>query len=70
MHRGVSCSINPTITSRRNARFPLAVLSLATALEDRYATQIIDGNVDRAVHRDGAVRAVASGTHSTPSASP
>ena len=39
--------INPTITKRRHARFPLAVLSLATALEDRYATQIIDGNVDR-----------------------
>jgi radical SAM superfamily enzyme YgiQ (UPF0313 family) len=39
--------INPTITSRRSARFPLAVLSLATALEDRYATRIIDGNVDR-----------------------
>jgi anaerobic magnesium-protoporphyrin IX monomethyl ester cyclase len=39
--------INPTITSRRSARFPLAVLSLATSLEGRYATRIIDGNVDR-----------------------
>jgi anaerobic magnesium-protoporphyrin IX monomethyl ester cyclase len=39
--------VNPTITSRRSARFPLAVLSLATSLDDRYATRIIDGNVDR-----------------------
>jgi anaerobic magnesium-protoporphyrin IX monomethyl ester cyclase len=39
--------INPTITSRRSARFPLAVLSLATSLDGRYATRIIDGNVDR-----------------------
>ena len=39
--------INPTITSRRSARFPLAVLSLAQSLEGRYETQIIDGNVDR-----------------------
>lgn len=39
--------INPTITSRRSARFPLAVLSLATALEGRYSARIIDGNVDR-----------------------
>lgn len=37
--------INPTITS--NARFPLAVMSLATALQGRYATRIVDGNVDR-----------------------
>lgn len=39
--------INPTITSRRNARFPLAVMSLAASLEDRYATRFIDGNIDR-----------------------
>jgi radical SAM superfamily enzyme YgiQ (UPF0313 family) len=39
--------INPTITSRRSARFPLAVMSLATALEDKYATHLIDGNIDR-----------------------
>ena len=39
--------INPTITAQRNARFPLAVLSLAAALDGRYAAQIIDGNVDR-----------------------
>ncbi|HVW68068.1 MAG TPA: radical SAM protein [Steroidobacteraceae bacterium] len=39
--------INPTITSARTARFPLAVLSLATALEGRASCQIVDGNVDR-----------------------
>jgi radical SAM superfamily enzyme YgiQ (UPF0313 family) len=36
--------INPRITS--NARFPLAVMNLATALQPRYRTRIIDGNVD------------------------
>ena len=39
--------INPTITKARHARFPLAVMSLASALDGRYATTIIDGNVDR-----------------------
>ncbi|HWG72374.1 MAG TPA: radical SAM protein [Steroidobacteraceae bacterium] len=39
--------INPTITSRRSARFPLAVLNLSAALEGRYASSIIDGNKDR-----------------------
>jgi anaerobic magnesium-protoporphyrin IX monomethyl ester cyclase len=39
--------INPTITSRRHARFPLAVLSLSAALEGRYDSEMIDGNVDR-----------------------
>ena len=39
--------VNPTITSRRSARFPLAVLTLADALEGRYDTDIVDGNVDR-----------------------
>lgn len=39
--------INPTITSRRSARFPLAVLSLAAALDGKYASSIIDGNKDR-----------------------
>lgn len=38
--------INPTITSRRSARFPLAVMSLAASLDGRYATSIIDGNID------------------------
>jgi radical SAM superfamily enzyme YgiQ (UPF0313 family) len=39
--------INPTITSQRNARFPLAILSLSASLEARYACTLIDGNVDR-----------------------
>jgi anaerobic magnesium-protoporphyrin IX monomethyl ester cyclase len=39
--------VNPTITKQRNARFPLAVLSLAAALEGRYPWVLLDGNVDR-----------------------
>jgi radical SAM superfamily enzyme YgiQ (UPF0313 family) len=39
--------INPTITSRRSARFPFAVLNLSAALDGRYASTIIDGNIDR-----------------------
>jgi len=39
--------INPTITSKRHARFPLAVLSLAAALPGRYTPIILDGNIDR-----------------------
>jgi anaerobic magnesium-protoporphyrin IX monomethyl ester cyclase len=39
--------INPTITSHRHARFPLAVMSLAASLEGRHSSSIIDGNVDR-----------------------
>jgi anaerobic magnesium-protoporphyrin IX monomethyl ester cyclase len=39
--------INPTITSRRSARFPLAVLNLSASLDGHYHSSIIDGNVDR-----------------------
>jgi anaerobic magnesium-protoporphyrin IX monomethyl ester cyclase len=39
--------VNPTITQRRNAKFPFAVLNLSAALDDRYTSSIIDGNVDR-----------------------
>jgi anaerobic magnesium-protoporphyrin IX monomethyl ester cyclase len=39
--------INPTITSQRHARFPLAVMSLSASLNGRYQSTIIDGNVDR-----------------------
>jgi radical SAM superfamily enzyme YgiQ (UPF0313 family) len=39
--------INPTMTGKRNARFPLAVLSLRTALEGRHRVAILDGNIDR-----------------------
>jgi anaerobic magnesium-protoporphyrin IX monomethyl ester cyclase len=52
--------INPTITSRRSARFPLAVLNLSAGLDGKYASTIIDGNIDRDFVST-AVRAVASG---------
>src|SRR3546814_10558886 len=41
--------INPTMTSRRSARFPLALLHLSAALDRTMAasSQIIDGNVAR-----------------------
>jgi anaerobic magnesium-protoporphyrin IX monomethyl ester cyclase len=39
--------INPTITSKRSARFPLAVLNLSASLDGKYTSSIIDGNVDR-----------------------
>ncbi|MDB6082421.1 MAG: Radical superfamily enzyme YgiQ, family [Gammaproteobacteria bacterium] len=38
--------INPRMTSRRSARFPLSLLALAGSLQDRYACTVIDGNVD------------------------
>jgi len=38
--------VNPRITSRRSARFPLSVLALAGSLQESYACQVIDGNVD------------------------
>src|SRR5215469_1110170 len=39
--------INPTITSRSSARFPLALLHLSAALGKTGSSEIIDGNVDR-----------------------
>lgn len=39
--------INPTITSRRSARFPLAVLNLSAGLDGKYSSSIVDGNIDR-----------------------
>ena len=53
--------INPTITSRAHARFPLALLSLAQALEGRHAWSILDGNIDRDFVAT-AVRAMDTGT--------
>ncbi len=52
--------INPTITSRRSARFPLAVLNLSAALDGKYASSIIDGNKDRDFIAT-SLRAVAGG---------
>jgi radical SAM superfamily enzyme YgiQ (UPF0313 family) len=39
--------VNPTITSQRNARFPLAILNLSAAIEAHHDCTLIDGNVDR-----------------------
>lgn len=41
--------INPTITSRAGARFPLSLLHLASALDRHGTSAIVDGNVDRDV---------------------
>jgi anaerobic magnesium-protoporphyrin IX monomethyl ester cyclase len=38
--------VNPRITSRRSARFPLSVLALAGSLQATCDCRIIDGNVD------------------------
>jgi len=53
--------INPTITSRRHARFPLALLSLSGALDGKYSSMILDGNVDRDFIAT-AVRTVSDGS--------
>ena len=57
--KGQVLLINPRMTARRHARFPLSIMTLAAALEDRYDSTLIDGNVDRnAVHAAcNAVRA-------------
>jgi len=47
MNTGRVLLVNPTMTSRRSARFPLSLLSLAAALAPRWSCRIIDGNVDR-----------------------
>ena len=53
--------VNPTMTEARHARFPLSLLALADALDGRYATTIIDGNVDRDTL--AAVDAALGGAH-------
>ncbi len=53
--------INPTITSEGNARFPLAMMSLSVALDGKYRSTIIDGNVDRHYVRT-AIGTVSDGT--------
>jgi anaerobic magnesium-protoporphyrin IX monomethyl ester cyclase len=45
--RGRVLLINPRITSRKRARFPLSIMTMASALEDRYDAVLIDGNMDR-----------------------
>ena len=49
--------INPTVTSRSSARFPLGLLHLAAALDRGGSSRIIDGNVDRDFVND-SVRAM------------
>jgi anaerobic magnesium-protoporphyrin IX monomethyl ester cyclase len=46
-HKPNTLLINPTITSRSSARFPLSLLQLAAALDRTGNSQIVDGNVDR-----------------------
>jgi anaerobic magnesium-protoporphyrin IX monomethyl ester cyclase len=53
--------INPTITSRSSARFPLSLLHLSAALDRTGSSQIIDGNVDRDFIGD-ALRAIEGNT--------
>ncbi len=57
--RGRVLLINPQITARRHARFPLSLMTMAAALEDRYDSILIDGNVDASAVRAAcdAVRA-------------
>jgi anaerobic magnesium-protoporphyrin IX monomethyl ester cyclase len=38
--------INPAITSRSRARFPLSLMTLAAALEPEYGAMLVDGNMD------------------------
>jgi radical SAM superfamily enzyme YgiQ (UPF0313 family) len=52
--------INPTIVSRRHARFPLSLLALANGLERSYESVVIDGNVERET-RTAVQRALATG---------
>ncbi len=49
--------VNPAITSRKRARFPLSLMTMAAALPE-YSTTLIDGNVrDAVVQAEAAVRA-------------
>ncbi|HJR12995.1 MAG TPA: radical SAM protein [Rhodanobacteraceae bacterium] len=41
--------INPPVTSRHSARFPLSLLNLSAALDGTGSSRIIDGNLDRDV---------------------
>jgi radical SAM superfamily enzyme YgiQ (UPF0313 family) len=38
--------INPAITARRHARFPLSIMTMAAALEGRCEATLIDGNLE------------------------
>ncbi len=49
--------INPRITSRRHARFPLSILTLASALHGRYRPTLVDGNINRHAVRTAVAHA-------------
>lgn len=51
--------VNPTITSRQSARFPLALLNLSSVLDRHGQSTIVDGNLDRDVV-DATLRAIAA----------
>lgn len=53
--------INPKITARRHARFPLSIMTLAAALENGYDSTLVDGNIDEA-----AVRAACDAARTQP----
>jgi radical SAM superfamily enzyme YgiQ (UPF0313 family) len=46
--------VNPAITSRRSARFPLSIMTLAAAVASRNDCTLLDGNLDR----NAAARAI------------
>jgi radical SAM superfamily enzyme YgiQ (UPF0313 family) len=53
--------VNPRITTRRHARFPLSIMTMAGALESTHDSTLIDGNMDR-----DAVRSVRDALVSAP----
>jgi anaerobic magnesium-protoporphyrin IX monomethyl ester cyclase len=53
--------INPRITARRHARFPVSIMTLAAALEPRFESTLIDGNID-----GDAVRAACDAARAQP----
>ena len=59
-HASRTLLINPTITSRASARFPLSLLQLAATLDRSGVSAIVDGNVDRDFV-DASLRAMEQG---------
>ena len=53
--------VNPTMTPARNARFPLAILNLAAALEGRYPNAPARRQRRARLHRQRGARGVAPG---------
>ena len=61
MSAGRVLLVNPFITSRRHARFPLSIMTMAAALEGSHESTLIDGNMDR-----DALRSVSDALGSRP----